>query len=131
MDIRSLYTVIPNGKGLLVHKHFFSFYLHTVKEPSSETHFGLAELVLTLKCFSFAKSYFKQINCVAMGTKMRPSYANRFLDYIKHQFFNQYNVPKPELYRRCIDDCVGAPFSTREELNQYITAVNPIYPALK
>ena len=66
-----------------------------------------------------------------MGTKMGPSYANLFVGYIEHQFFNQYNGPKPDLYRRYIDDCVGATSSTREELNQFITAVNAFHPALK
>ena len=129
MDITSLYTVIPNGEGLLALKHFFD--LRTLKEPSSETLLRLAELVLTLNCFSFAGSYYKQINGVAMGTKMGPSYANLFVGYIEHKFFNQYNGPKPELYRRYIDDCVGATSSTREELNQFITAVNSFHPALK
>ena len=53
-----------------------------------------------------------------MGTKMGPSYANLFVGYIEHQFFNQCNGPKPDLYRRYIDDCVGATSSTREELDQ-------------
>ena len=65
-----------------------------------------------------------------MGTKMGPSCANLFVGYIEHKFFNQYNGPKPELYRRYIDDCIGATSSTREELNQYITAVNSFHPAL-
>ena len=115
MDITSLYTVIPNGEGLLALKHFFD--LRTVKEPGSETLLRLAELVLTLNCFSFADSYCKEINGVAMGTKMGPSYANLFVGYIEHKFFNQYNGPKPELYRRYIDDCVGATSSTREVYN--------------
>ena len=51
IDIMSLYTVIPNGEGVLALKHFFD--LRTVKEPSSETLLRLAELVLTLNCFSF------------------------------------------------------------------------------
>ena len=52
-----------------------------------------------------------------MGTKMGPSY-NIFVGYIEQQFFNQcYNGPKPDLYRRYIDDCVSATSSTREELN--------------
>ena len=119
MDITSLYTVIPNCEGLLALKHFFD--LRTVKEPSSETLLRLAELVLTLNCFSFAGSYYKQINGVAMGTKMGPSYANLFVGYIEHQFFNQYNGPKPDLYRRYIDDTIGATSSTREELNQFIS----------
>ena len=64
-----------------------------------------------------------------MGTKMGPSYANLFVGYIEHQFFNQYNGP--DLYRRYIDDRVGATSSTREELNQFITALNSFHPALK
>ena len=70
MDITSLYTVVPL-------KRFFN--LRTVKEPSSETLLRLAELVLTLSCFSFATSYYKQINGVPMGTEMGPSYANLFV----------------------------------------------------
>ena len=58
-------------------------------------------------------------------------HASLFVDYIEHQFFNQYNGPKPELYRGYIDDCVGATSSTREELNQFITAVNSFHSALE
>ena len=80
MDITSLYTVIPNCEGLLALKHFFD--LRSVKEPSSvQALLRLAELVLTLNCFSFAGSYYKHINGVAMGTKMGPSYANLFVGY--------------------------------------------------
>ena len=111
--------------------NIFFFYLRTVKEPGSETLLRLAELVLTLNCFSLADSYYKEINGVAMGTKMGPSYANLFMGYIEHKFLNQYNGLKPELYRRYIDDCVGATSSTREELNQFITAVYLLHPALK
>ena len=46
----------------------------------------MSELVLTLNSFSFADSYYKQINGVAMGTKMGPSYANLFVGYIEHKF---------------------------------------------
>ena len=91
----------------------------------------LAELVLTLNCFSFAGNYYKQINGVAMGTRMGPSYANLFVGYVEHQFFNQYNGPKPELYGRYIDDCIGAISSRREKLYHFITSVNSFRPALK
>ena len=87
--------------------------------------------MLTLNCFPFAESYYKQINGVAMGTKMGPSHANLFVGYTKHHFFNKYNGPKPDLYRRYISDCVGATSSTREELDQFITATNLFHRALK
>ena len=67
----------------------------SVSELGSLTLLRLAELVLTLNCFSFAGSYYKQITGVAMGAKMGPSYANLFVGYIEHEFFNQYNGPKP------------------------------------
>ena len=68
MDITSLYTVIPNNEGLQALKYFFNH--RPIKKPSSETLLRLAELVLTLNCFSFGDNYYKQINGVAMGTKM-------------------------------------------------------------
>ena len=77
MDITSLYTIIPNSEGLQAHNHFSD--QRTVKGPSSETLLRRAELVLTVTCFSFAVSYYKQINGVAMGTRMGPSYANLFV----------------------------------------------------
>ena len=129
MDIASLYSVIPNSEGLLALKYFFD--QRTVKEPNSETLLRLAELVLTLNCFSFAGNYYKQINGVAMGTKMGPSYANLFVGYVEHQFFNQYDGPKPDFYGRYIDDYIGAISSSREELNRFITSVNSFHPALK
>ena len=36
-------------------------------KPSSETLIRLAELVLTLNCFSFDYNYYQQINGVAMS----------------------------------------------------------------
>ena len=39
--------------------------------------------VLTLNCFTFSGEIFKQINGVAMGTKMGPNYANLFVGYVE------------------------------------------------
>ena len=115
--------MIPNSEGLLALKYFFD--QRTVKEPSSETLLRLAELVLTLNCFSFAGKYYKQIIRVAIyGHKMVPSYTNLSVGYVEHHFLNQYDGPKPEIYGRYIDDCIGAISSRREELKRFITLVN-------
>ena len=63
--------------------------------------------------------------------KWGTSGTNLIVSYTEHQFFNRYNGPEPELYRRFIDDCIGATSSIREELSQLITAVNSFHPALK
>ena len=62
-----------------------------------------------------------------MGPRLRQSFAV----FIEHQFFSHYHGPKPELYGRYIDDCIGATSSTKEELTQFITAVISFHPALK
>ena len=118
MDIRSLHTVIPNNEGIQALKYFFN--QRPIKKPSSETFFHLAELVLTLNCFSIGDNYYKQINGAAMGTKMGRSCAILFVGFIENKFFSNYHGPKPDLYKRYIDDCVGTTSSSREELNQFI-----------
>ena len=62
---------------------------------------------------------------------MGPSYANLFVGYVEHQFFNQYSGPKPELCGRYIDDCIGAILSSRKEFDQCIPSVNSFHPVLK
>ena len=129
MDITSLYTVIPNNEGLLALKYFFD--QRTVKEPSTDTLLRLAELVLTLNCFTFSGEIVKQINGVAMGTKMGPNYANLFVGYVEEQILNQFDGPKPELFGHYIDDCLGTTSCTKEELERFIGFVNSFHPALK
>ena len=62
---------------------------------------------------------------------MGPSYANLFVCFIENKFFSNYHGPKPDLYQGFIDDCVGATSSSKEELDQFTTAVNSFHPALK
>ena len=112
--------------------HFFQRLVsvrRNVRLVSSLFLLRLAELVLTLNCFSFADNHYKKVNGFAMGTYC--SYANRFVGHIENQFFNQFNGTKPELYGRYIDDCIGTTSSSREELDHFITSVNSFHPALK
>ena len=51
---------------------------------------------------------------------MGPNYANLFVGYIEEQIFNQFDGPKPELFGRYIDDCLGATSCTKEELERFI-----------
>ena len=63
---------------------------------------------------------------------MAPKYANLCSTvFIKNKFLSSYHGPKPDLYKRYIDDWVGATSSTTEELNLFIKSVNSFHPALK
>ena len=58
-----------------------------------------------------------------MSTKNGTQLRNLFVGFIEYQFFSQYYGPKPELYGRFIEDCIGATSSTREKLIPFITAI--------
>ena len=108
MDIKSLYTVIPNNDGLRALVHFLD--KQEVKEPSTATLTRLAELVLILDAFSFNGDHYRQVSSVAMGSKMGskmgPNYACLFVGSVEDQMLNQYSGFIPQLYRRYIDDVV-------------------------
>ena len=74
MDVKSLYTVIPNNCGLQALTYFLE--TRNVKVPSSLIR--LAKLVLTLNAFSFNNVHHCQIGHVVMGGKMGPNYACLF-----------------------------------------------------
>ena len=82
MDVRSLYTVIPNGDGLLALTHFLN--KRQVLQLPTPTLVRLAELVLTLNSFSFNGNFYRQTGGVAMsvhgayrGTNLRSVHGNK------------------------------------------------------
>ena len=63
MDIKSLYTVIPNDEGLQALKYFLD--RRELKDPPTHTLLRMAELVLALN--NFNGEHNKQIGGVVMG----------------------------------------------------------------
>ena len=129
MDIKSLYTVITNNDGLRALAHFLD--KREVKEPSTATLTRLAELVLALNAFSFNGDHYRQVSGVAMGSKMGPNYACLFVGFVEYQMLNQYSGFIPQLYRRYIDDAVGAAYCAREGLDNFVEVISNFHPALQ
>ena len=129
MDIKSLYTVITNNDGLRALAHFLD--KREVKEPSTATLTRLAELVLALNAFSFNGDHYRQVSGVAMGSKMGPNYACLFVGFVEDQTLNQYSGFIPQLYRRYIDDAVGAAYCAREGLDNFVEVISNFHPALQ
>ena len=129
MDIRSLYTVIPNNDGLQALKYHFD--LRPEQQPPTNTLVRLAELVLNLNCFDFDGNYYQQVGGVAMGTKMGHNYTCLFVGYVENKMFEEYQGRKPELYKRYIDDVLGASSDTRQDLENFIHFCSTYHPALK
>ena len=78
---------------------FWTLFLKDFRYGRSqpETLLRLAELVLTLNCFSFADNHYKQVNGVAMGTKMGPTITATML---KHHLLSSVYLPPPP-YQCC------------------------------
>eukprot|EP00061_Rhincodon_typus_P002517 g17760.t1 len=66
-----------------------------------------------------------------MGTHMGPSCACLFVDYVKQSPFSMYTGTVPQLFRRYIDNCIGAASYTQDGLEQFIDFANNFHPALK
>ena len=129
MDIKSLYTVIPNDCGLKALAHFLD--KRPVLQPATSTLTRLAELVLTLNTFSFNGAFYRQVAGVAMGSKMGPNYACLFVGYMEEAILSQYTGFIPQLYKRYIDDVVGAACCDRKDLEDFIAHVSNFHPSLQ
>lgn len=128
MDVVSLYTNIPHQDGLAAVKYFLSNSDLDVHIP---TILRLTELVLTLNSFSFGGQTYKQTRGVAMGTKMGPSYACLFVGFVENQALSQYPGPRPSLFKRFIDDCLGVATGPKENLVRFIDHLSNFHPSLQ
>ena len=83
MDIKSLYTVIPNGEGLRTLQYYLD--KREVLEPPTDNLLRMAELVLTLNTFEFNGKFYKKTGGVAMGSRLGPNYACLFVGYVEER----------------------------------------------
>ena len=80
MDIKGLYTNIPNEYGLNALKYFLE--KRNVQNPPTHTFLRLAELVLTKNCFKFGDNYYSQTGGTMIGTPF--GQGRRKLKSLKH-----------------------------------------------
>ena len=129
MDIKSLYTVIPNDEGLQALKYFLD--QREIKDPPTHTLLRKAELVLTLNNFNFNGEHYKQIGGVAMGSKLGPNYACLFVGYVEERMMTEHSGIKPELYKGYMDNVAGAASCSEQDLTQYLTFASNFHPKLE
>ena len=96
--------------------------------PSTDTLIRLAELLLNKNTFSFSNEVFSLVSGVAMDTKMGPSYACIFVEYLLLQ---QYNKPVPEFYKRYTNDIIGTTSINCNQRLGFINFVHNFHPSVK
>jgi len=84
-----------------------------------------------MNSFGFDHDYYQKVGGVAMGKKMGPNYACLFVGFVERQMLDSYPGNNPQLYKRCIDDVIGAKSSTRQDLEDFIHYCSTYHPALQ
>ena len=91
MDVKSLYTSIPQEDGLIALRHFLD--QRPDPEPPTNTLIRLAELVLQKNFFSFNGSFYVQKSGVTMGSDLGHSFARLFVSYQEEKSFKVIKAP--------------------------------------
>ena len=129
MDVKSLYTNIPNEEGLTAIDE-------TLKRSNIPTSLKTViltflEMILTLNNFIFNCEHYLQTKGCAMGTKCAPSYANLFMDEFESKNIYPTTKQKTKLYLRFIDDIFMLWTGTLDELRNFEHNINEIHPSIK
>ena len=97
MDVKSLYTTIPNNEGIASVKKKYDHYRKKTIPTKIITTF--LALILTLNNFIFNSKFYLQIKGCAMGTICAPSYANIFMPEFEEKYIYPL-IKNKTLHRR-------------------------------
>ena len=129
LDVKSLYTNIPNNEGIsAVKKHLDRKKLTNALSIVITT---FLTLILTLNNFVFNCINYLQTNGCAMGTKCAPSYANLFMGMFEEEYILPLIKEKTLIYLRYIDDIFFIWTGSKEKLNEIYTKLNTLHHSIK
>ena len=103
LDITSLYTNIPNDKGIHAVRKLLFENRNIWENPTNHSICKLLEIVLKCNNFQFDNKDYLQVGGTAMGTKLAPSYANIYMGWFEDTHVYPYD-PQPLIWKRYIDD---------------------------
>ena len=118
LDVKSLYTNIPNHEGIEVVKSA----LNSVSQKPIAT-----KVIIK---FLFLIHYLQKIGCV-MGTICAPNYANIFMGKFEKTYIYPYINQFSNFYCRFIDDIFFIWNGTVIQLQEFIKKLNNCYPTIK
>ena len=128
MDVKSLYTNIPNDEGVGAVRQFLS---RAGKSTLIPVITKFLWLILTLNNFIFNGKHYLQTNGASMGTKCAPEYANLFMADFEEKFIYPRINGKCPLYLRYIDDIFLLWRGSLQELKDFIKEINTIHHTIK
>ena len=129
LDVRSLYTSIPNNEGIAATKKRYDSYIHNTIPTKIITTF--LALVLTLINFVFNSKFYLQIKGCAMGTICAPAYANIFMAEFEQKYAYPLIKDRLILFLRYIDDTFTVWTKSEKQLKDFMSELNQKHPSIK
>ena len=127
LDVRSLYTNIPNEEGVNVIKNLLQVNQSKVMAVIT----AFLWLILALNNFIFNVTNYLQLSGVAMGTKCALIYANLFLSHFEDNYIYNLVNNKCSFYKKFIDDIFIIWKSTLDDLKTFVGQLNTLHPTIK
>ena len=123
MDVRSLYTNIPNEEGISAVKR--AFYNYSKNTTTTKVITTFLALIHTVNNFVF--------DCVhyAMGKICAPAYANIFMANFELKYVHQYTKDKTKIFLRFIDDLFMIWAGSEQELLDFMSDLNKKLSSIK
>ncbi len=131
IDVRSLYTNIPNDQGIQACIHMLKEN-NMITPESEQSIIDILSLILNKNSFAFNNEHFLQIHGTAMGSPMAPTYANIFMAMLERKLLQKApNNLIPIEWIRFIDDIFAIWTHGIEKLQQFLTYMNEFHPTIK
>ena len=128
MDVRSLYTNIPNDEGIQAVRNTLNASSNKLPTRIITT---FLLLILTLNNFIFNGINYLQRSGCAMGTKCAPSYANIFMGVFEEKHIYPKIKDKTRIFLRFIDDLFIIWKGTETELKSFLNEINDVHGTIK
>ena len=129
MDVRSLYTNIPNAEGISAVKRAFDNY--SKKTTTTKVITTFSALILTLNNFVLDCIHYLQIKGCAMDTIYAPAYAIFFMANFELKYIYPYIRDKTKMFLRFIDYLFMIWTGSEQELLDFINDLNKKHPLIK
>ena len=129
LDIKFLYTNIPNADGVKAIKE--SFDKRTSKNVVTKVIAAFLAVILTLNNFTFTCKPYLQIKDCAMGMICAQSSASTFADHFEKKYIYPFLQGLPLIYLRFIDDVFFLWTGTKEQLTNCSFNLNKNYNSIK
>ena len=131
-DVKSLFTNVPLVETInIILNKLFTQDNETVSGFDRSTFKDLLELAVLDTNFIFDNKLYHQIDGMAMGSPLGPTFANIFMCHLEEGIFSECpDEIKPKLYKRYIDDTFAI-FETFEQADRFLNFINSRHPNIE